>query len=92
MKPLSPARLAARADAPILLIHGKEDTTVPVDQSQTMERALRSAGKSVDALYLPGGDHQLSQAQTRIDMLKAAVAFVEKYDPPDAPPTAAGAP
>ena len=91
LKPLSPARLAARADAPILLIHGKEDTTVPVDQSQTMERALRSAGKPVEALYLPGGDHQLSQAQTRIDMLKAAVAFVEKYDPPDAP-AAAGAP
>ncbi len=91
LKPLSPARLAARADAPILLIHGKEDTTVPVDQSQTMERALRSAGKPVETLYLPGGDHQLSQAQTRIDMLKAAVAFVEKYDPPDAS-AAAGAP
>ncbi|HEX7761218.1 MAG TPA: S9 family peptidase [Caulobacteraceae bacterium] len=83
LKPLSPARRADRADAPILLIHGKEDTVVPVDQSQAMEKALRSAGKPVETVYLPGGDHQLSQAQTRLEMLQAAVAFVEKYDPPD---------
>ncbi|MBS0411489.1 MAG: S9 family peptidase [Proteobacteria bacterium] len=93
LKPLSPARRADRADAPILLIHGKEDTTVPVDQSQTMEKALRSAGKPVETVYLPGGDHQLSQAQTRLAMLQAAVAFVEKYDPAEAAVTASkGAP
>lgn len=80
---LSPVRLATRADAPILLIHGREDTIVPFEQSLAMEKALRGAGKPVETLWQTGGDHNLSQAQTRIDMLRAAVAFVEKYNPAD---------
>ena len=31
---ISPARLADHADAPILLIHGKDDRVVPIDQSR----------------------------------------------------------
>jgi dipeptidyl aminopeptidase/acylaminoacyl peptidase len=90
---ISPASLAARADAPILLIHGKDDTVVPILQSDIMERALRSAGKSVERLTLTGADHWLLKEETRVEMLKASVAFVEKYNPSDpaapqsAPPT-----
>ena len=40
---LSPRRLAARADAPVLLIFGKDDTVVSNDQSLSFERALRAA-------------------------------------------------
>jgi dipeptidyl aminopeptidase/acylaminoacyl peptidase len=82
---ISPAHLAAKADAPILLIHGKDDTVVPIDQSDTMERALKSAGKPVERLTLDGADHWLLKEDTRVAMLKASVAFVEKYDPPDPP-------
>src|SRR5690606_14537839 len=42
---ISPRRQAARADAPILLIHGRDDTVVPFDQSDNMAHALRAAGK-----------------------------------------------
>ena len=80
---ISPVRLADRADAPILLIHGQDDTVVPVDQSQAMERALRQAGKPVELVTLPGADHWLLQEPSRASMLKASVAFVMKYNPPD---------
>jgi dipeptidyl aminopeptidase/acylaminoacyl peptidase len=83
LDPISPARLADRADAPILLIHGKDDTVVPIDQSQIMERALRRAGKPVEFVTMDNEDHWLSREETRIAMLKSAVAFVEKYDPPN---------
>lgn len=79
---ISPARLAAKADAPILLIFGKDDTVVPTAQSREMERALRSAGKPVEVLVLDKEDHWLSRENTRIQMLKAADAFIEKYNPP----------
>lgn len=82
---LSPALIALRADAPILLIHGKDDTVVPFDQSQAMQRGLNAAGKPVEMVVMPGEDHWLSRETTRQLMLKSAVAFVEKYDPPDAP-------
>ena len=67
----------------MLLIHGRADTVVPFDQSKEMEAALKAAGKTVELLALDGEDHWLSRGETRAAMLKAAVAFVNRYDPPD---------
>jgi dipeptidyl aminopeptidase/acylaminoacyl peptidase len=82
LRKISPANLADHADAPILLIHGKDDTTVPIEQSRIMERALKRAGKPVEFVQLDSEDHYLSRQATREAMLTAVVAFVEKYDPP----------
>lgn len=79
---ISPAALAAKADAPILLIHGKSDSVVPIDQSRTMANALRAAGKPVEFLELDGEDHWLSTEPARVRMLEAAVEFVKKNNPP----------
>ncbi len=78
---VSPAKLAAQAGAPVLLIHGKDDTVVPVDQSRAMQRALTSAGKPVEYVELPGEDHWLSRSETRLAMLQAMITFVEKHNP-----------
>jgi dienelactone hydrolase len=83
LKAISPINFADRADAPILLIHGKNDTVVLHEQSAAMERALRKSGKPVELLTLVGEDHWLSLAETRLSMLQTAVAFVEKHNPPD---------
>jgi dipeptidyl aminopeptidase/acylaminoacyl peptidase len=88
-KDISPQRLAANADAPILLIHGKDDTVVLYDQSVAMNKALLAAGKTVEFVTMPNEDHWLSREATRIQMLKASVAFVEKYNPPDPAPAPA---
>ncbi|MDX3911388.1 MAG: S9 family peptidase [Sphingobium sp.] len=85
LKAISPIRFAERADAPILLIHGKDDTVVLYEQSSAMERALRRAGKAVELLTLPGEDHWLSNGVTRLSMLAAATAFIERHNPPDKP-------
>jgi dipeptidyl aminopeptidase/acylaminoacyl peptidase len=80
---ISPVTLAGKADAPILLIHGEDDTRVPIEQSQDMDRALRRANKQVEYVTMDKEDHFLSHEKTRVEMLKAAVAFVEKYNPPN---------
>ena len=84
---ISPANLAARADAPILLIHGRDDTVVPFGESVGMADALKRAGKPVEFIPLDGGDHHFLKEDTRIAMVKASVAFVLKYNPPDPAPT-----
>jgi dipeptidyl aminopeptidase/acylaminoacyl peptidase len=89
LKMVSPVNFAERADAPILLIHGVDDTVVPFAQSRAMASALVRVGKPVELLQLDGEDHWLSRSETRLAMLKAAVAFVEKHNPPD--PAAAAA-
>ena len=83
LKPFSPSRVAERADAPVLLIHGRDDIVVPYAQAKIMEDALEDAGKSVRLVTLAGEDHWLSQAETRKRMLAEAVAFVERHNPAD---------
>jgi dienelactone hydrolase len=83
LKEVSPRRFAAKADAPIMLIHGKDDTVVPFRQSTVMADALKDAGKQHEFVTLAGEDHWLSRGETRLKMLQTTVTFVEKHNPPD---------
>jgi dipeptidyl aminopeptidase/acylaminoacyl peptidase len=78
---ISPCAQAAKADCPILLIHGTDDTVVPIDQSQRMEKALTEAGKTVKLITYPGQDHWESVASARVAMMKAAMDFIAQYNP-----------
>ena len=76
---ISPARSADRFQAPVLLIHGKDDTVVPIKQSEIMKRALEKAGKDVTLVELKGEDHWLSDGDTRIETLRAMAGFVDQH-------------
>jgi acetyl esterase/lipase len=78
---VSPLRSAAKADAPVLLVHGENDTVVPIEQSRMMQKALSGAGKPVEFVLMDGEDHWLSNAPTRQAMLTAVVAFVQTHNP-----------
>jgi dienelactone hydrolase len=79
---ISPIFHIDRVTIPILLVHGKDDTRVPFEQSQIMADALAKAGKKVEFVVLPKEDHFLSQGATRLKMLQAVVTFLETYNPP----------
>jgi dipeptidyl aminopeptidase/acylaminoacyl peptidase len=85
----SPLFHAKSADAPILLIHGKDDIVAPIVDSENMDGALKMAGKDETFVRLDGEDHWLSKGATRIAMLKAAVSFVLEHNPPAPPAQAA---
>ncbi len=76
---ISPVNAAYAFQAPVLLIHGKDDLVVPIDQSRVMERALKSAGKDVEFITLKGEDHWLSTSDARLETLKALDAFVNQH-------------
>ncbi len=80
---VSPVKYAEVFQAPVLLIHGKDDTVVPILQSERMDRALRNAGKAVEFVKLDGEDHWLSTGETRIATLRAMDEFVRRHAPPD---------
>lgn len=44
-------------DPPFLLIHGDADRTVPYNQSEFLEAALKKVGVTVRLVRVPGGDH-----------------------------------
>lgn len=78
---ISPVEHAPAVRGPVLLVHGRDDTVVPYEQSELMEKALHRAGKSVDLVTLKHEDHWLSSSETRLQMLEAVVAFLERYNP-----------
>jgi dipeptidyl aminopeptidase/acylaminoacyl peptidase len=82
LETISPLQNAAAASAPILLIHGRDDTVVPFHQSSRLADALRKAGKPVELVTLPGEDHWLSRGATRLQMLETTVNFLLKENPP----------
>ena len=54
---VSPARLADKVQVPVLLIHGQEDSVVPIEQSEIMAEALKEAGKTYQYLELENSGH-----------------------------------
>ena len=90
----SPARLAANFRVPVLLLHGVDDSVVPIDQSEKMAKALEKAGKPVRFVKLQGEDHWLSRSDTRLQVLKELDAFLAPFlsQPASGAPTPAKAP
>jgi dipeptidyl aminopeptidase/acylaminoacyl peptidase len=63
----------------VLLLHGADDTVVPIQQSRTMERALKEAGKPVTFVTLTGEDHWLSRSATRTRVLQELEKFLAQH-------------
>ncbi|MEM9705812.1 MAG: alpha/beta fold hydrolase [Pseudomonadota bacterium] len=80
---ISPARNADEFVAPVLLIHGEDDSVVDIRQSRVMARALQKAGKEVEFVKLKGEDHWLSTSETRIETLRELDSFVRRTIGPD---------
>jgi dipeptidyl aminopeptidase/acylaminoacyl peptidase len=79
---ISPVRHVDAVNVPILLIHGRDDTVVPYEQSTVMADVLRRARKNVELVTLRREDHWLSRSETRLQMLQATVAFLRAHNPP----------
>ena len=77
LRALSPAQHAEAVEAPVLLLHSRDDTVVPEEQSRIMERALRRAHKEVEFTRLQGGDHSLEDYPTRLAVLEAMAQFLD---------------
>jgi dipeptidyl aminopeptidase/acylaminoacyl peptidase len=80
---ISPIKHVDAISVPVLLIHGRDDTVVPFEQSSVMLDAMKSAKKEVEMVTLKNEDHWLSRSETRLQMLQATVAFLRAHNPPD---------
>jgi dipeptidyl aminopeptidase/acylaminoacyl peptidase len=72
----SPVDLAGAISAPVLLIHGKRDFTVPVAHSEEMAARLREAGHKPVVVYIDDSDHFFSHPGGRLQALKALDSFL----------------
>ncbi len=76
---MSPAQHAENFRAPVLLIHGEKDKTVPIAQSKTMYKKLKRAKKPVEFIKLDDENHHLLRGGTRLQAVEAMVEFVDEH-------------
>jgi dipeptidyl aminopeptidase/acylaminoacyl peptidase len=79
LKATSPRRLAQQIQAPVLLVHGTLDRSVPFDQSEEMADALKSAGKRHRFVRQEDGDHHLSNQAHRTEFFRELEAFLQEH-------------
>jgi dipeptidyl aminopeptidase/acylaminoacyl peptidase len=72
---LSPLHQMDRVLAPTLLVHGEQDTNVPVGESIRAHRALRAAGVRTELMLLPGEGHTIVGHDGRIESTQAIVEW-----------------
>lgn len=81
---ISPVNFADRIKAPVLLIHGREDRTVPARQARKMITALETAGRPPTSLFLSNEGHSTREEKNRIAEFKLIESFLAKHLKPAA--------
>jgi dipeptidyl aminopeptidase/acylaminoacyl peptidase len=79
LRKVSPVEHVEQVRSPILLIHGDEDSVLPVEESRAYHAKLLRAGKQVRYVELKGDDHWLSSASTRTLMLREMETFLAAH-------------
>ena len=76
MQSVSPALQAASFRVPVLLVHGEDDSVVPIDQSNRMEKALTAAGKTVKYVKVEDEGHNFSKPRSRLILFREMETFL----------------
>ena len=76
---LSPLNRMHEVLAPTLLVHGEQDTNVPVIESVRAHDALSVAGVPTELLLLPGEGHTIVGRAARIDLSKVVTRWHDRW-------------
>jgi dipeptidyl aminopeptidase/acylaminoacyl peptidase len=68
---LSPLRRVDALTAPLLVVHGANDTNVPVSESEQIVDALRQAGRDVRYLLFSDDGHEILKRENRAALATA---------------------
>jgi len=75
----SPLSRAGEIRAPVLILHGSADNTVPVAQSEAVAAALRANGTTIERHVYDGEGHGWSRATTIADEAERVDAFLSRW-------------
>lgn len=76
LKEFSPIHRIDRLRAPLLVVHGGDDTNVPVEEAEQVIAALVENGRPHQLLLFPGEGHELLDTANRVTFVRTAVDWV----------------
>lgn len=75
---ISPLYRVDQVRARVLLLHGGNDTNVPVAESRQLYDALIAAGKEAELVLVPGEGHQFVKPKSRELIAKTMLDFLDE--------------
>jgi dienelactone hydrolase len=77
----SPLSMAEYVRAPVLFVHGAQDTLLPPEESERMAERLKASGTTTEVLLVPGADRLFNFRQPRqaTDAWQATLAWLRRY-------------
>ncbi|KAF4873778.1 Dipeptidyl aminopeptidase BIII [Colletotrichum siamense] len=78
-KERSPLFHAAKIESPLFLLHGIEDTVVPIEQARLIYQAVKDKGGDVRIREVPGEGHMFGKPGSPQIWLSAEEAWWQKY-------------
>ena len=75
----SPLFNADKIHTPLLLLHGTEDTNVPIGESIQLYTALKVLGREVEFIQVKGENHGISKYERRIQWNYSIYAWFSKW-------------
>ena len=79
---ITPVERAGEYRAPLLILHGNQDTTVPFGQFRLLRDAIGNR-PDVRFVEMDGADHYLGNPDARATLLRESQAFLEEHFPAD---------
>lgn len=76
---ISPIHKIDRVRAPLLVVHGLEDSNVPPGESEMVHSALRGLGRQVEYLRIPHEGHGFARIENRRIVFGAVAEFLARY-------------
>jgi len=76
---LSPISYAAKIRTPVLILHGQQDTNVPVGQAMYFHRALDRFGVEHELVIYPREGHSIDERSHQIDLLRRTRAWFGRW-------------
>ncbi|MBW0090985.1 S9 family peptidase [Pseudonocardia sp. KRD-184] len=76
LRDLSPIHRVDRITAPLLVVHGEEDTNVPLGEASQIVAALRERGRAPGFLLFPGEGHEVRGVENRERFVDEVVRWV----------------
>ncbi|GIH15229.1 S9 family peptidase [Rugosimonospora africana] len=75
---VSPISFASRIHTPVLILHGAEDTNVPLGQAVYFHRALRHFGVEHEFVVYPREGHSIRERNHQLDVLRRTRAWFDR--------------
>ena len=79
LKSLSPIHMVDKVIAPTIVLHGANDTNVPVVEAEQVVENLRARGIPVEYILFPDEGHGFRKKENAINGYAKILKFLDKY-------------